>query len=297
MAGVYVDTNNVGHNSALTEDVLYGLDGRDQLLTSEATLYAEGGRGNDFIGIINNPNGSAEIYGGLGADTIFGRGGADKLYGGGDEDWILGTTALVNAEGVVTPQEASGVDYMEGGAASDGFYGFDGNDELYGGSGNDKGNILVPHVNTYTTDTYDTVKAGLFGGDGDDMVDGGSGDDLVSGGKGDDVLRGGSGADQFLFDTALGASTNVDRIRDFGRAEGDKIVLSEAIFDEIGTSLAKNEFVLGRKAKDGNDHIVFNQKKGTAAYDEDGKGGQKAIVFATVEKGTSLTHTDFDIVT
>ena len=57
MTGIYIDAPELGHNTALTQDVLYGLDGRDQLLSSEATLYAEGGRGNDFIGIINNPNG------------------------------------------------------------------------------------------------------------------------------------------------------------------------------------------------------------------------------------------------
>lgn len=297
MAGIYVDIGNVGHNSALTENVLYGLEGRDQLLTSESTLYAEGGNGNDFIGIVENPNGSAEIYGGLGADTMFGRGGADKLYGGGDEDWLLGTTALVNAEGVVTPQETSGADYMEGGAGSDALYGFDGNDELYGGGGNDKGSILVPHVNTYTTNTYDTVKAGLYGGDGDDLVDGGGGDDLVAGGNGNDVLHGGRGGDQFLFDTALSKTGNVDRIADFSRGEGDKILLSADIFDAIGSGLDKKEFVIGKKAKDGNDHIIFNKKNGAIAYDDDGKGGAKAVVFAKVEKGTSLNFGDFDIAT
>jgi Ca2+-binding RTX toxin-like protein len=295
MAGIYVDIGNVGHNSALTEDVLYGLDGRDQLLTSEATLYAEGGRGNDFIGSLN-PTGTVEIYGGQGNDQIFGRQGNDKLYGGVDDDWLVAAAANINPDGSITPQETSGVDYMEGGAGADALYGFDGNDELYGGGGDDKGTIQVPHVDTWFTDTYQPMKAGLYGGDGNDLVDGGGGDDLVSGGNGNDMLRGGNGADQFLFDTALSASSNVDRIADFSRGEGDKLLLSEAVFAEIGPSLAKNEFVLGNKAKDGNDHLVFNQKKGTIAYDEDGKGGAKAVVFATIEKGVTLAHTDFDMV-
>jgi Ca2+-binding RTX toxin-like protein len=296
MPGIYIDAPELGHNTALTQDVLYGLDGRDQLLTSEATLYAEGGRGNDFIGSLN-PTGTVEIYGGQGADTIFGRGGAlDKLYGGDDGDWLVGAAADLNADGSITPQETSGVDYMEGGASDDALYGFDGNDELYGGGGNDKGTILVPHVDTYTTNTYQSIKAGLYGGDGDDLVDGGGGDDLVSGGRGDDLLRGGNGADQFLFDTALSASSNVDRIADFSRGDGDTILLEGTIFDAVGTGLAKNEFVVGNKAKDGNDHLIFNQKKGTIAYDDDGKGGDKAIVFATVEKGLKLAFTDFDVV-
>ena len=67
-------------------------------------------------------------------------------------------------------------------------------------------------------------------------------------------------------------------------------MLSSAIFDAIGPSLDKKEFVLGKKAKDGNDHIIVNQKKGTIAYDDDGKGGEKAVVFATVEKGLKLAY-------
>ena len=206
MAGTFVDVLNVGHNSALTQDVLYGLDGNDQLLSSEPTLYAEGGRGNDFIGILNNPTGTVEIYGGQGADTAFGRGGAlDKLYGGEGDDWLVGTTATINPNGTVTALEASGVDYMEGGAGSDGLYGFDGNDELYGGGGNDKGTIQVPDVNTFQNNTLHPVKAGLFAGDGNDEVHGGGGDDDIHGGNGNDMLWGDGGADQFFFDTALNA--------------------------------------------------------------------------------------------
>jgi len=297
MPGIYIDAPAIGHNTLLTQDVLYGLDGNDQLASSENTLYAEGGRGNDFIGILNNPNGTVEAYGGQGGDTIFGRGGSlDKLYGGTDDDWLLGTTADVNPDGSITAKEASGADYLEGGAGADGLYGFDGNDELYGGGGNDKGTILVPHVDSWTTNTYQSVKAGLFGGDGDDQVHGGGGDDDIHGGSGNDALWGDGGADQFYFDTALSASSNVDRIADFSRDDGDTLLLSEAVFGGIGTSLAKNEFALGNKAKDGNDHLIFNQKKGTIAYDDDGKGGAKAVVFATVEKGLKLAHTDFDMI-
>ena len=38
--------------------------------------------------------------------------------------------------------------------------------------------------------------------------------------------QGGTGADQFVFDTALSAAANVDRLKDFSHAEGDKIVLT-----------------------------------------------------------------------
>jgi serralysin len=297
MPGTYIDEPALGHNTSLTQDVLYGLDGRDQLLSSEATLYAEGGRGNDFIGIVDNPTGTVEAYGGQGADTIFGRGGSlDKLYGGEDGDFLLGTTADVASDGTVTAKEASGADDMEGGAGDDALYGFDGNDELYGGGGNDKGTILVPHSESFTTDTYQSVKAGLFGGDGDDLVHGGGGDDDVHGGNGDDLLWGDAGADRFFFDTALNASSNVDKLKDFSHGDGDRIVLSHEIFDEIGTSLSKKEFVVGKKAHDGNDVLIYNQKKGLLLYDDDGKGGDKGVLFATVEKGHVLSDSDFLIV-
>lgn len=297
MPGTYIDAPALGHNTLLTQDVLYGLDGNDQLASSENTLYAEGGLGNDFIGILNNPNGAVEAYGGQGADTIFGRGGSlDKLYGGEGDDWLLGTTADVNPDGSVTAKEASGADILEGGSGSDALYGFDGNDELYGGGGNDKGTIQTPDINTYQTNTLHPIKAGLFGGDGDDEIHGGGGDDDIHGGNGRDELWGDAGADQFYFDTALSASGNVDRVADFSHGDGDTLLLSEAVFGGIGTSLARNEFALGSKAKDGNDHLIFNQKKGTVAYDDDGKGGAKAVVFATVDKGLKLAHTDFDVI-
>ena len=297
MPGTYIDAPAIGHNTLLTQDVQYGLDGNDQLLSSEATFYAEGGRGNDFIGLIVNVTGSVELYGGQGNDQVFGRQGVlDKLYGGEGDDWLVAASANLNADGSITPIETSGVDYMEGGAGSDALYGFDGNDQLYGGGGDDKGTIQVPHVDTWTTGTLQSIKAGLFGGDGNDEIHGGGGDDDIHGGNGNDMMWGDGGADQFFFDTALNAGSNVDKIADFSRDDGDTILLSETIFDGIGPSLAKNEFVLGSKAKDGNDHLLFNQKKGFVYYDEDGKGGEKAVHFATVEKGMSLAHTDFDMV-
>ena len=141
------------------------------------------------------------------------------------------------------------------------------------------------------------IKAGLFGGDGDDEVHGGGGDDDIHGGNGDDMLWGDGGADQFFFDTALNA----------GRATSTRSPTSAAAMATRSSSRrrsstrsaaasSKNEFVLGGKAKDGNDHLLFNQKKGYVAYDEDGKGGTGKVVFATVEKGMSLAHTDFDMV-
>ena len=48
-----------------------------------------------------------------------------------------------------------------------------------------------------------------------DVIFGFGGNDLLNGGAGKDVLVGGNGNDQFVFNTALNASTNVDTITDF----------------------------------------------------------------------------------
>ena len=70
------------------------------------------------------------------------------------------------------------------------------------------------------------------------------GDDFLRGGGGNDVLVGGIGSDQFVFNTALNATTNVDQITDFNVA-ADTIVLENAIFTTIvGTgTLTAAQFV------------------------------------------------------
>ena len=54
--------------------------------------------------------------------------------------------------------------------------------------------------------------ANLIRGDGgNDMISGFSGNDTLYGGAGNDTLTGGAGYDNFVFNTALNASSNVDR--------------------------------------------------------------------------------------
>jgi Ca2+-binding RTX toxin-like protein len=67
----------------------------------------------------------------------------------------------------------------------------------------------------------------LWGGGGDDTIDGGANNDVLWGGAGRDQLFGGSGADQFSY-TTIGDSLpgGYDRIADFKRSEGDKIILA-----------------------------------------------------------------------
>lgn len=253
------DGNDSGEISTAGTDTAFNnlVDRKTQagLYGGDGNDYLDGGSGDDHI---EGGNGNDEGYGGSGKDIMFGNAGDDQLSGGGGTDVINGD---------------DGNDSVDGGAGDDVINLGSGNDEGHGGSGSDA----------------------LKGFGGADTLHGGNGNDQLFGGLGKDVLSGGAGADIFVFDTELSASNNVDRIRDFSRSDGDKIGLAPAIFTAIGPSLDKKEFVIGKKAKDKNDYIVVNQKKGTIAYDADGKGGAKAIVFATVEKGLKLAHTDFEL--
>ena len=134
------------------------------------------------------------------------------------------------------------------------------------------------------------------GGGGDDRITGGDGNDLLNGGLGRDSLTGGEGRDQFLFNTALGAKFNVDKITDFS-ASVDTIRLDHAIFDAFTPGpLASGAFVIGNKAHDADDRIIYDDKNGKLFYDADGKGGAHQVLFATLDPHLHLSHNDFLIV-
>ncbi len=77
----------------------------------------------------------------------------------------------------------SGNDLILGTANRDIVDGGDGDDCIVGGGANDKGNI-------------GSIKAGLSGGDGNDVILGGAGNDRLIGGAGTDTCHGGAGNDQ-----------------------------------------------------------------------------------------------------
>ena len=132
----------------------------------------------------------------------------------------------------------------------------------------------------------------LLGGGGKDKLRGDDGNDVLNGGKQNDKLTGGSGKDSFVFSDKLG-SHNVDTITDF--SNGDVIDLDHSIFKGIGGggTLKGKYFVVGNKAKDGNDHIIYKQGKGEVFYDKNGDKAGGMTLFAKVDKGTHLDHHDF----
>jgi Ca2+-binding RTX toxin-like protein len=136
-----------------------------------------------------------------------------------------------------------------------------------------------------------------------DVLKGGSGGDKLWGGLGNDTLSGGMGRDVFVFDTKASKSTNRDKILDFKVAD-DTIWLDNKVFTKLGKTgsekkpgqLKKDFFIVGPKAKDKNDYVVYDKAKGVLLYDADGSGKGKAVEIATLAKGLALKASDFFVV-
>ena len=126
-----------------------------------------------------------------------------------------------------------------------------------------------------------------------DVIGGGAGNDVIGGGPGNDVLAGGKGKDTFVMGGPLNPQLNLDRITDF-KPKDDTIGLDVSVFTVLkpGKLKAKN-FVVGKKAKDGNDFVVYDKKTGAAYYDADGKGGDPMVQFALLDKKLGMSHADF----
>jgi Ca2+-binding RTX toxin-like protein len=142
----------------------------------------------------------------------------------------------------------------------------------------------------------------IKGGTGKDVIAGGAGDDTISGGLGNDVLTGGAGKDVFVFDTKLNRKTNLDKIADFS-VRDDTIWLDNKYMSKLGKGtelkpgkLNKAFFTIGDHAKDKNDYLVYDSKKGVLYYDADGSGNGKAVEIATLKKGLKMTYHDFFVI-
>jgi hypothetical protein len=119
----------------------------------------------------------------------------------------------------------------------------------------------------------------------------------VHGGDGNDTLIAGPHKDQFVFDTALNAVTNVDRVKHFDPGT-DKLFLSKTFFPALSGpgNLASGEFHKGAAAHDGDDHIIYNKHTGALFYDPDGTGIGAQVEFAKLDKGLHLHASDFVVI-
>jgi subtilisin family serine protease len=172
---------------------------------------------------------------------------------------------------------------------NDSIWGWRGNDSLDGGGGQDTifGNIGNDSLN---------------GGLGSDLLQGGAGNDRLSGLSGKDTLYGDFGKDVFVFNTKLSSTTNVDHVVDFSVVD-DSFQLDNAVFRKVGPGtsskphrLAADMFTTGIKARDAEDHIIYDKVKGKLYYDPDGTGTSKQVQFASLSKNLKMTCFDFSVI-
>ena len=94
-----------------------------------------------------------------------------------------------------------------------------------------------------------------------------------------------------MFDTALDAATNLDRIDDF--EDSDLIHLDNTVFIGVGATLDPEEFRLGPSVSGASDRIIYNGVTGAMFFDVDGAGGTAQVRFATLDTGLALSSADF----
>jgi hypothetical protein len=166
------------------------------------------------------PTLGGDVLTGSGNDTIDGLAGADTITGGAGRNYLRG------GEGADSIVGGAGFDDINGNAGNDTCVSGGGDDWVVGGKDNDSLTGSAGQNLVYGNLGADTCEGGdgndvVRGGQDNDIVRGGSGDDYVSGDKGDDTVTGGSGADVFhTFGDA-----GIDRVLDFNRAEGDRVLL------------------------------------------------------------------------
>ena len=216
--------------------------------------------------VINGTALAEELDGGAGRDTVSGFDGDDSIWGGAGKDVLAGQVGndIVRGNG--------GNDVLRGQQGLDTLLGANGNDLLIGVADNDR----------------------LVGAAGSDTLRGGAGDDTMIGGKGRDKLVGGLGADDFVF-TANAVLVNSDQVVGF-TSGFDTMVLENNFFRGMGARVNVGELAFGTQANDRNDHLIYDQANGRLYYDRDGSGGDAKVLVARLESGTTLVHTDFDLI-
>lgn len=221
---------------------------------------------------------SADLILGFGGnDTLTGNGGADTIDGGNGNDLISAywEFSLPVVYGIGGPGGDGAVDSLVGGAGNDTLVGDGDADRISGGTGNDL----------------------LMGFYGADVLNGGTGNDTLVGGAGVDVLTGGAGRDWFFFDTF--STFGSDKIKDFTPGQ-DKIVIQVSSFDgsytagmDLGATGHFAANLTGRaNSPAGVSQFVYDTDNGKLFWDEDGAGGAKGVLLATLSGLPALTAAD-----
>ncbi|HZH11407.1 MAG TPA: calcium-binding protein [Microvirga sp.] len=165
------------------------------------------------------------------------------------------------------------------------------------------GDTLIQNLTVTVSDWAAEVTTGsaqndrFMGGAGIDRLSGGAGNDTLDGGYGNDVLAGGGGADRFVFKNRLSKIGNVDTITDYNKSF-DSIQLDNRYMAKLGAAgrLSSAKFVLGTKAKDANDHLIYDRGTGKLYYDADGSGAGAQVLIAQFTNKAALTYAEFAII-
>ncbi len=201
----------------------------------------------------------ADIVAGQGGFVIHGEDPLDKsatsvasagdVNGDGFDDLFIGARW---ADAANNAKDKAGASYVVfGGALQPGPSGTPGNDVLSSGGSSEGIEGL---------DGDDVLR----GRGGNDTLSGGAGNDSLTGGGGTDVLSGGKGADRFVMSSIFSGTT--DRILDFDRTEGDRIVL-RAIDADIATAADDAFTFIGSAA--------FSHSAGELRWGDIGRGTQR----------------------
>jgi Ca2+-binding RTX toxin-like protein len=259
------------------------------------------GTGNSLNNLLIGNSGNNTLKGNDGNDILDGSLGIDTLEGGlGNDTYIIDNTT-----DIITELSNSGLDTAK--SLSDYTIAANvenlvllGNTDLKG-TGNTLNNLI----------TGNSGNNDLKGGSGDDILIGGSGNDTITGGVANDRLSGGLGSDQFFYNSGVAFSATdfgTDRIVDFNRTEGDKIVLGKTTFgltSAVGNGFSvANEFASvtsDQSAKSSAAKIVYSSETGNIFYNSNGIALGNESNLATLKTDSdvvlaSLSASDFTIV-
>jgi len=235
--------NESGSGAGLASDLMFyrANPGTTAVSRLDAAVLSDLGMATIFDDTLAGSDVSDTMFGGRGDDIVFGFSANDSLSGEDGEDYLRG---------------GDGADRLSGGAAFDDLNGNVGNDTVGGGLGDDWA-VGGKDDDLLGGDEGDDIVYGNLGNDwcdggpGADLIRGGQdndvllgqqGDDWMSGDRGNDTLTGGAGAD--IFHTF--GDTGLDRVTDFNRAQGDRVMVDPGTVYSVSQSGA--DVVIGMGA-------------------------------------------------
>ncbi|QRM28003.1 calcium-binding protein [Microvirga sp. VF16] len=315
------DARAVGLQTGLTIDLTKG-QVRDATGNLDTLIAIERIRGTDNADTIIGDGLNNRLRGENGNDTLSGGAGNDTLDGGTSVDVVAYAGSRLNYAVTTNGTDQVAIIDNRAGDGQDTVLGVEFFDFAEGRFTLDqllasptvqvtKSVTLDPGVVSVTASgksnlniTGNALDNTIKGNVGKNTIKGGEGDDTISGGSGSDKLYGGVGRDIFVFDANKPSkSKNLDTIYDY-KAADDAIWLDNKYMPKLGKGsevnpgkLNKKFFMIGDKAKDQNDYLVYSKKTKTLYYDADGSGSKKAIEIFKFSKDVSkeLKYTEFFI--